>query len=213
MSFLRRSEPIILILCICVFISVGAYFGTINEIKTARNTLTGWVSVITSMAVGIGAINVGRIHGKNILTKKPTQWYLSALLLIMLVSTFSIGLYFKVSSSIFQSWYNTFFVPNDTMISAIIGWMLIPATYRAFRMRSLESSILLVCGVIVMLMNVPVGEVIWSGIPEIGRWITNIPNVAGQRAFIIVVAIGIIVLTLRTMLGYEKGALAAGGSE
>ena len=104
----------------------------------------------------------------------------------------------------------TFFTPNDTALLAMIGWLLVPATYRAFRARNLDATILLLSGVIVMLMNVPIGEAIWSGFPVVGQWISSIPNIAGQRAFIITVAIGIIILTLRTVLGYEKGALAAG---
>ncbi len=209
-NLLRRKEVGLIILAICLLIGIGSYFLTIPAVKSSSTTLNAWVTIMTAMMAGLGAINIAKIHGKSIMSKKPKQWYLSVILVVMIIVTTFLGVYFPggVSSSQYQLWYMTFFTPNDTALLAMIGWLLVPATYRAFRARNLDATVLLVSGVVVMLMNVPIGAAIWSGFPVVGQWISSIPNIAGQRAFIITVAIGIIILTLRTVLGYEKGALA-----
>jgi hypothetical protein len=185
------------------------YFFTVPIAKTIAKSLQSWVSVMGSVALGIGAINIARIHGRYISRREPGKWVYSIILIVMIVITVGMGLFFPggISNPIYQDWYNTFFVPSDTMIAGILGWFLIPATYRAFKARTLESFVLLISCIFVMLMNVPIGEIISPVIPKIGQWITEVPNVAGQRAFIISVAIGITILTLRTILGHEKGAL------
>lgn len=212
MSILRRKEVGLIIMAVCLLIGLGAHFTTYTALKSTSSTFKAWVTCMTAMMAGLGAINIGKIHGKHIMSKKIGQWYLSIILVVMIIVTVFIGVYFPggVSNAKYQLWYMTFFTPNDTMILAMVGWLLVPAIFRAFRIRNLESTILLLSGVIVMLMNVPIGEAMWSGFPILGQWISSIPNVAGQRAFIMVVAIGIIILTLRTVLGYEKGALSAG---
>jgi hypothetical protein len=75
------------------------------------------------------------------------------------------------------------------------------------RARSIESGLLLITGVIVMLRNAPIGNVIWTGFPVIGTWLLNIPNTAGNRAVFIGVGVGTILLGLRVLLGYERSYL------
>ena len=208
-DFLRRSELLTLIVALGAILMIFSYYFTVPIAKEIAKDLTSWVSVMGSVALGIGAINIARIHGRRISRREPGKWVFSILLIAMIVMTVGMGLLFPggISNPIYQDWYNTFFVPSDTMIAGILGWFLIPATYRAFKARTLESAVLLISCIFVMLMNVPIGEIISPIIPRIGRWITEVPNVAGQRAFIFSVAIGITILTLRTILGYERGAL------
>jgi hypothetical protein len=75
------------------------------------------------------------------------------------------------------------------------------------RARSIESALLLITGVIVMLRNAPIGNVIWTGFPVIGSWLLDVPSVAGNRAVFIGVGIGTVLLGLRVLLGYERSYL------
>ncbi len=44
-------------------------------------------------------------------------------------------------------------------------------------------------------------------IPNMAIWIMNSPNLAGQRAIMIGIALGVISMSLRLLLGIERGYL------
>jgi hypothetical protein len=64
-----------------------------------------------------------------------------------------------------------------------------------------------------MLGSVPVGNVLFSWLPQgwqvsdIADWVRNVPQVAGQRAIQIGIALGIISTSLRLILGIERSHL------
>ena len=95
---------------------------------------------------------------------------------------------------------------------ACLAFYVASASYRAFRARNLEATVLLGSAILVMLGATPVGGVIWSKFPVIQRWLIDIPNMTGQRALLIGAAVGSFVACLRTMLGIERGHLGIGGS-
>jgi hypothetical protein len=90
---------------------------------------------------------------------------------------------------------------------SILALFISSAAYRAFRARNVEAFLMLASGIITMMMNAPIGEVIWRGFPIVGDWIMMVPNVAAQRAFLICVVVGTISLGIRTLLGMERGYL------
>lgn len=100
--------------------------------------------------------------------------------------------------------FNYVFTPLGATIFSLLGFYIVSASYRAFRVRSLESGVLLVAAAMVMLMNAPIGEVIWTGFPVIGTWIRDIPGLAGQRGTAVALAVGVSVFSLRVLLGLER---------
>jgi len=66
---------------------------------------------------------------------------------------------------------------------------------------------MLVSGIVVMLMNAPIGTIIWSGFPVVGSWIMKTPVVGAQRAFMITFVLGTVAIGVRTLLGMERGYL------
>lgn len=88
---------------------------------------------------------------------------------------------------------------------------LASASYRAFRAKNLQAAVLLVSGVLVMLGNAPVGEVIWNRFPTISNWIMGVVNLAGSRGILISTAIGMVGVSLRILTGIDRSHL--GGAE
>ena len=72
---------------------------------------------------------------------------------------------------------------------ACLAFYVASASYRAFRARNLEATVLLGSAILVMLGATPVGGVIWSKFPVIQRWLIDIPNMTGQRALLIGAAV------------------------
>ena len=87
----------------------------------------------------------------------------------------------------------------------IICFYVASAAFRAFRMRTVDSAIMLVSAFIVMLGAVPIGEVIWSGFPDLSSWVMSTINTSALRAITIGVTLGAVSQCLRNLLGIERG--------
>jgi hypothetical protein len=111
------------------------------------------------------------------------------------------------ASELFSWVYNELYVHMDMTIFSLLAFFIASAAYRAFRLRSLEASVLLIVGSLMLLGRAPVGGAIWEGFPAIAEWLLNVPNTAGNRAITIGIAIGAISLAIRQLLGVERGYL------
>ncbi len=112
-----------------------------------------------------------------------------------------------LAQELFTFIYNNIYVHMDMTIFSLLAFFIASAAYRAFRLRTLEASVLLIVGTLMLLGRAPVGGAIWDGFPEIATWLMDVPNTAGQRAIFLSVAIGAISLCLRQLLGIERGYL------
>jgi hypothetical protein len=174
-------------------------------------------------------------------TVKPAQW----------------GAHIMMRGSLFNWMFRYIFTPLSATMFALLAFFVASASYRAFRIRNFEATLLLVSGVIIMLGRVPVGSKIsswfvmyllvllagvgintWfknrtitmvsviSGLlvvtiagwmsgwpvdrpaifflPILQDWIYNNPNVAGARAIMIGIGLGIFATSIRYILGIEK---------
>jgi hypothetical protein len=87
---------------------------------------------------------------------------------------------------------------------AMLAFFIASAAYRAFRARTMEATILLAVAVVVMMGRIPVGQLLWSGLPGLTEWIMNHPNLAVQRGIIIGAALGAASMSIRVILGIER---------
>jgi hypothetical protein len=105
--------------------------------------------------------------------------------------------------------FDNMLTPLGAAVYASLAFYVASAAYRAFRARSVEATVLLIAGLIVLLGRAPIGDSISAALPEVASWIINIPNVAAQRGIIICSAIGVMSTSLRVMLGLERRYLGS----
>ena len=108
--------------------------------------------------------------------------------------------------------YNQLIAPMNATVYSTLVFYIGAAAYRAFRVRNLEASVLLVAAVLMMLGRVPLGKVLlgdWVG--EAADWILNVPNSAGMRGIQIGATLGGIATALRILVGIERGHLGGTG--
>ena len=209
MSFLKnRQIPIGITLVVGLVMLVNYYFGAaLPSAKSAATLVQNWAVIVAAFALLIGLINISRIHINHLFKRTKGQWLFSLWLLVIMYTMIALGLIGTTKNLGYQWLYNYVFLPIDATMYASLAFFISSAAYRAFRARNLESFLLLASGVVTMLMNAPIGEIIWTGFPVIGDWIMVVPNVATMRAIMICIVVGSVSLGLRTLLGMEKGYL------
>ncbi len=208
MAEVVRREVVYVLTAIVVLIMIADYFLAVPEIKSAAAELKTWATIISTMALTLGAVNIIRVHGRNVRRRAPGIWYHSAFLIFIFAFLTILGLtnIDNPSANPVYKWiFDNAYVSLGQTWYAITGFYIASAAYRAFRARNIDAALLLIAGIFVMLLNAPIGEVIWVQIPVIGRWFNDIGQMPAMRTFLIVAAFGILAFGFRTLLGRERG--------
>ncbi len=116
----------------------------------------------------------------------------------------------EIGSS-FMKIYDYIYVPLQATMFALLAFFVASASYRAFRARNKEATLLLVAGFIVMLGRVPVGEAFsidgYLSFSQMSQFIMSVPAMSVQSGIMIGVALGVISTSLRLILGIERSHL------
>jgi uncharacterized membrane protein YhaH (DUF805 family) len=158
--------------------------------------------------------------------RRKANWYLGLIIIIGFVATVAVGFYdglvglqntpptsFRDPGTGFDWIYRWVFTPLSATMFAMLAFFVASASYRAFRARNFQATLLLLAGFFVMLGRVPLGNYLTFFLPEAWRmsnWATFImdfPQTAGQRAIMIGIALGIVSTSLRVILGIERSRL------
>lgn len=107
--------------------------------------------------------------------------------------------------------YDGLFTALGSAMFSLLGFYIAAAAYRAFRVRSVESGLMMGAALLVMLGQIPFGIWIWEGFPDVRLWILEIPNAAAFRAIRIGAAIAGLILAFRMWLSIESGSFTKGG--
>jgi hypothetical protein len=97
-------------------------------------------------------------------------------------------------------------IPIQATMFSLLAFYIASAAYRAFRARTLLSSILLVAAVLIMIRFVPLGP-ISDIVNDLSSWILKVPNMAAKRAIFIGIGLGMVATAIKILLGVERGYL------
>ncbi len=206
-----------------------------DAIQPAQNVL----QIIGALALGLGTYGLVRLHLRNVVQKR-TQWGYSVVLLVAFVTmaTFSIWNTLAEKELVkktpfvergFSILFDFTLVQLDAAMFSLIAFYIFSAAYRAFRIRSVEASILMFTAMVVMIGVVPLGAYIsytllglpqgpapadadlWTrilhsaGLPTIANWVLTTLNAPVQRAIEFGVGIGGLAMAIRLWLSLERG--------
>jgi hypothetical protein len=195
-------------------------FHSINE------NFSVYFDLIAVFAFILGGGNLLKIHGDKI-SRRARDWKYSVVtvvgfLIMLIVGAFKIGGPPGLSGDVtaegswFAFMYNSIFVPLQATMFSLLAFFVASASYRAFRAKTKEASILLIAAFIILVGRTPLGHYLTAWLPEplqflhipnLSNWILSIPNMAGQRAIMIGIALGIISTSLKLILGIERSYL------
>ena len=215
---MRREVPLI-ITAIAGIVFVVQYFIPHPPFNHLDGWFSDWFSIVTACAIVLGALNLLMISIQKI-AKRKEDWIYSVVIvasfLLITVVGLAAGQGFREPGSGFDWMYNYMYNPLSATMYAILAFYVASASYRAFRARNAESTLLLLAAFFVMLGRVPVGDVFTIWLPEgyrmsdLATWVMNFPQTAGQRAIMIGIALGLVSTSLRVILGIERSYLGGG---
>jgi len=184
--------------------------------EEAITHLSKWMQIISGFALALGLASLFQVHAVKI-KRQVAGWGYSVILYVAMLVTITVGLFWgqgqtKVdgAQTAFGWIYDYTMVPLQATMFSILAFFIASAAYRAFRARSREAAVLLVAAVIVMMGRVPLGQFLvpWSW--DVAQWLLNVINSAVRRAILIGVSMGIVALSVKIILGYERSYLGGG---
>ena len=208
---MRRTLPVILTLVAGTLAILNSYiiFEPLNN--WVPNYLQRTVTISTAWAVGIGSLNLMRIHSARI-SRKTTNWSFSVILIVAFTFFLVLGFVLEKhqENPFYSMLWNYVQPPLSSTMYSILAFYMASAAFRAFRMHSVDSTLMLLSAFIVMLGAVPIGEMIWPGFPVLQEWLLNYINTSSQRAITIGLTLGAMAQSMRVMVGLERGHLSGG---
>jgi hypothetical protein len=70
--------------------------------------------------------------------------------------------------------------------------------------------LLLLSAFVVMLGLIPIGAMIWKGLPKVSEWMMMVPNMASKRGITFGIGLGGAATILKIILGLERSWLGGG---
>src|SRR5512145_1293916 len=165
---MRREIPV-LITGIAGVVFVIQYFIPHFPFNRLSNWFSDWFSIIAACAIWLGALNMIKISIEKIAYKRHDWGYsiiVVACFLLMVVFGFWAGRDSREPGMPFIWMYDFVYTPLSATMFAILAFFVGSASYRAFRARNLEATLLLLAAFLVMLGRVPVGDVLTGFLPE-----------------------------------------------
>ena len=148
----------------------GANYITLTEINPHKvNILVEYISTIQE--VDDPVLMASRIEGslasyeipKIFISKATAESFAVSLSSIANNVTLGVkpwGAHVQIKGSLFSWMFFKIFTPLSSTMFALLAFFVASASYRAFRIRNFEATLLLVSGIILMIGRVPVGELV-----------------------------------------------------
>jgi hypothetical protein len=208
---MRRQIPLALCFVFGVFMAIQ-YFIPHHSVADMQERVLMWLQTLLAFAFLLGTISLIKVHYHKIRDRTDDRAY-SYVTLIGLLTMIGFG-FFHSSHNLPGSPFSMLFlnvqVPIEATMFSLLAFYVASAAFRAFRARTLEATLLLVAACIVMLGRVPIGDIIHEGIPQMTRWILEVPNLASKRGVMIGVGLGMMATALKIILGIERAWMGGG---
>ena len=248
----------------------GANFITLSNIQEGQLTIVSEIiaeelnesnpySIRTKLEGSQNEFEIDKVYMTSE-SAKPVMEKLTPFVGVINLKSKPWGAHVQTKGSLFYWMFINMITPLGATMFALLAFFVASASYRAFRIRNFEATLLLVAGIILMLGRVPIGAIIpwwvvsimlmfgigaiaapfikertillgivgggilifiitgtfmgWNqnppdllSIPVIQDWIFAYPTLAGSRALMIGIALGIVATSFRIIIGLDKSFL------
>lgn len=234
---MKRTVPLILT-AVGGFVLIGAYF--IPYTQNWGELAAIWFDLLAAVAFILGGGNLLKQNLKRV-SDRTRGWGYSAIVVVAFLFTLAVGFgkagvnpspqftdyawsgQYRQIGSAFWYLFQYAFTPLTATMFSLLAFYIASASFRAFRAKNLEASLLLGTAFIILLGRTFAGVAltswidpqIWSGfeyftglrLENLTVFIMSVFNTAGNRAIMIGIALGIVATSLKVLLGVERSYL------
>ena len=180
------------------------FFITADSVDALGLYLVRTASIVAAFALLLGMFNVLTVHLGKIYSGDK-GWVYSMILLGAMFFTLGLGfLTGGPTSAWVQDLFEAVLFPLEATLFSLLAFFVVTAAYRAFRVKSFETGLFVVFGILVLLGQVPIGAMLWDQLPVIKDWVLDVPALAGARGILLGVALGAAATGLRVLLGLDR---------
>ncbi len=181
------------------------YFFPNKTLLGIRTAIVQWAVILAGVAVLVGIFNLLAVHLKKMQGKNKRKGY-SFLLIISLIVTFVLGVFFGTNSAIMQTVFSAIILPVERSLLAIMAITLIYAGIRLLRYRNDLMAILFILTVIIIMAgsaNLPFLSIPLAG-SSLRPWLSRVLATSGARGILLGVALGTLLTGLRVLIGADR---------
>ena len=225
---IKRKLPVLICFITGIFM-FSQFFIPHRAVQAVFIELNQWTMIIVAGSLIIGIFSLIKHHWNKIKNKKENWKYsiiticsMAFMVLFGMSKEFK-GLYELLFSeyllkileskglfhgmdqgSLFDYTFKNIMTPLESTMFALLAFYIASASFRAFKTRTVEATLLLISAVIVMLGRVPIGYAISDILPKLSTWILEFPNTAAKRAILIGIGLGMCSTAVKIIMGIEK---------
>ena len=190
-----------------LFVLLG-YFVQLKAVQDLRLTFLHWAVLLAGAALIVGLVNLVSVHWRKVGLLEE-GWIYSAVLILALVITLGLGLFFGPDNAVALFIFSNFQLPVETSLMALLAVSLVVAGFRLVsRRRDPYTLIFLATALFVMVGTAPwplpglgTFEVV---VRDLRAWISQVWAAGGARGILLGVALGATATGLRVLLGTER---------
>ena len=169
----KRHIPILIVAVIGSLTLFGWFVDEPNIKAFVDDDATQWFDILASFAIFLGGFNLLKMQMQKVLRKKKGWQYslfaIGGFILAIIAGFFykgnpdvAWGTHVTADGTLFKWIFTYMFAPLGATMFALLAFFVASASFRAFRIRNLEATLLLVAGIIIMIGRVPLGSSISS---------------------------------------------------
>ena len=200
-----RVRLSVIVAIITGVVVLAGYFMPVGPLLSIRNLFVQWLGILVAFGLLVGVINLAKAHWLKLRTRQPGEGY-SALLLLSLVVTFLVVVFFGPTGSVSMWVFNYIQIPVERSLAALLAVILAYTGVRLLSRRpNLFSVVFVITVLIVLLGSAPL--LLFNEVPQLS-WlrslIVQVPAVAGARGILLGVALGAIATSIRIIMGVDR---------
>ena len=197
-----------------------------NWVTPMQEPVSNYVTDVVIWMIFLGVISLTYVHGKRLLVRQP-GWHNSLAFFLAFIGMTVVSFGSKMGdidsglggtmTVAYNSLYSGLLVNLDSAMFALLAFYIASASYRAFRVRTVEAVLLMISALVIMLGLVSFGVALTSFIPagshfaffrleQLSTWLMQYINMPAQRAVTIGVMVGSLAMAMRLWLSLERGA-------
>ena len=218
----KARKPIVVVVTFLagLFLSLEFLIPKDNIFTFAMPKVANLQLIVGSFTLFLGIGSLFFIHGKRVAHKNENRinslgFFIGFFAIVVFGFMMDAGA--KGADKLFDIIFNGIYVSMSAAMFSLVAFYIVSASYRAFRIRNLETGLLFLSTAIIMLALIPLGSFVTNFIPDkgfwsflrvenLGYWILTSPNMAVQRAIAFGVGVGAMATSLRIWLSLERGS-------